>query len=121
VHATGRADFRVLPDLVLNLGLEQTITHFPDQHRETRTQAAHLGLTYITYIFGSELFVTATGGVRRLSDTVQPDDETAEARLTARWRYRQLEFAPTLEYVERQRGGTETTEYRALFKAIRRF
>lgn len=105
----------------MNLSLEQTITDFPDQHRETRTQAAHLGLTYTTYLFGSELFVTATGGVRRLRDTVQPDDETAEARLTARWRYRKLEFAPTLEYVERRRGGTETTEYRALLKTIRRF
>jgi len=121
LSASARTDLWILPDLAVNLSLEQTITDFPDQHRETRTQAARLGFTYTAYLLGSEVFVSALGGVRQLRDTLQPDDETVEARLTARWRYRKLEFAPTLEYVERRRGETETTEYRALLKTIRRF
>lgn len=121
VSTSAHADFWILADLVANLNLDETTTKFPDQHRETRTQAARAGLTYVGYVLGSEVSVTAVGGVRELRDTVQPDDRTLEGRLTARWRYRKVEFAPTLEYVERRRGTIQTTEYRALLKVIRRF
>lgn len=118
VRAGARADISLLEELTLNLNADQTTTEFPAQHRETRSQAAGIGLTYV---LGPGLFLSASGGIRRLTDTAQPTDQSAEARLSLRWRFRKIEISPAFEYFERQRGGTDMSEYRVLLKTIRRF
>ncbi len=118
LRTIGRADLTIVTGLVLGANVERTVTEFPDQNRETESRAGRLSLTYA---YGSSLFVTASGGVRRLTDTSQPTDQTTEARLSIRWLYRKIEVAPTFEFFERERGDTDTKEYRALLKTIRRF
>lgn len=114
----GRANLVILEGLTLNLDADQTTTEFRGQRRQTQSQVARIGLTYI---LGSGLSVSAIGGVRRLTDTAQPADQTAEARVSLRWHFRKIEVSPSLEYFERQRGETDSTEYRVLIRTIRRF
>jgi len=120
-RTSGFADFAILPQATLRLSADQVITEFSDPHRETRSQAARAGLFYSFYILGSSAFVDASAGYRRLEDTAQPTDELIEARLQVRWLYRKLEVSPALEFFERQRGDTTTTEYRAMVRTVRRF
>ncbi len=80
------------------------------------------GIDSIRDVKGKKVvFVDASAGYRRLEDTAQPTDQLIEARLQVRWLYRKLEVSPTLEFFERQRGDTTTTEYRAILRTTRRF
>ena len=121
LRGNGFVDFTILPQLTARLSADYVITEFSDPHRETRSQAARAGLIYSFSTFGSTVFVDASTGYRRLEDTAQPSDQLIEARLAVRWLYRKLEFSPSFEFFERQRGDTTTTEYRAIVRTIRRF
>ncbi|MBI2529110.1 MAG: hypothetical protein HYV93_24380 [Candidatus Rokubacteria bacterium] len=118
VRASGLANIVILPELTLGLSADGTRAVFSDPERETTSQTARATLTYAV---GSTLFVDLSGGLRRLEDSAQPTEELIEARLLARWLFRRVEVAPTFEFLDRQRGGTQTREYRALLKTIRRF
>jgi hypothetical protein len=118
VRASALATIVLLPELTLGLNADATRTVFSEPERETMSQTARATLTYV---LGSTLFVDVSAGFRRLEDSAQPAEEVLEARLLGRWLFRKVEMAPTLEYLERQRGGTQTQEYRVLLKTIRRF
>lgn len=115
------ADFTILPQLTARLSADYIFTEYPDQHRETRSQAARAGLIYSFATLGTSVFVDASAGYRRLEDTAQPTDELIDARLRVRWLYRKIEVSPTFEFFDRARGNTSTTEYRATLRTIRRF
>jgi len=118
LRASTFEDFRILPSLFARLSADQTVTTFRDRNRETRIRSARAALSY-TPLPG--LVVDGSVAVRRFDDTLQPDEEQTEGRLLGHWILRKLEFTPSLEYFERRRGGTTTTEYRAMLKTIRRF
>ena len=112
------ADFTILSSLILRLSADQVVTEFREQDRETRSQSARATLSYAP---APGVFIDASAGARRLEDTSQPTEQHKEARLAVRWILRKLEFAPSLEYFDRQRGDATTTEYRAMLRTIRRF
>ncbi len=118
LRGSALTDVSLLEGLTLRLSADQVVTEFPDQHRETTSRA---GRVAVSYLLGPRLFIDLSGGIRTLEDSQQPTDEIQEARLLVRWFFRKLEVSPTLEYIDRQRGNTESTEYRALLKTIRRF
>jgi hypothetical protein len=59
--------------------------------------------------------------VRDLTDTQNPDERITDAGLRLLWRYRQVEVEPRLEFISQRRDGTDTRDYRATLKVIRRF
>lgn len=119
VRANQFLSIPILPELTLNLSGDQALTDFTNpEGRETRTLAARATLTYF---LNAGLFADAFAAMRDLSDTLLPDERTTEAGLRVRWHLRKLEVNPTLEFIDWQRGDTETKEYRATLHVIRRF
>ncbi len=108
----------ILRDLRLGLSADEALIEYRDQNRQSRSVAARATLTYT---FGANLFAEAIGGIRWLRDTLLLPEQTIEARLRVRWRFRKLEVNPSLGFFDRQRGDTETNEYRATLQVIRRF
>ncbi len=111
------ADYAILSGLTFRLSADETLTDYPGENRQTRSLATRAGLTYILGGLSADLSV----GVRRLEDTLQPEEQIREARLLVRWLYRKIEISPALEYIERERGDTDLREYRVGVKTIRRF
>ena len=68
----------IQPALTLRLNADYVFTQLYNPSRQTRAVAALAGLTYA---MGSNLFVDASGGYRRLEDTAEPTDQLIEARL----------------------------------------
>lgn len=109
----------ILPELTLNLSGDQAFTDFSNpEGRETRTLA---GRATLTYLFNAGLLADAFGGIRNLNDTLLPDERITEAGLRVRWRIHKLEVNPSLEFIDRRRGETDTKEYQASLHIIRRF
>jgi hypothetical protein len=118
LRGSGFADFAILPELTFRLNADYTFTEFSHPSRETRNLSARAGLTYT---LGATLFADASAGYRRFEDTAQATDQLFEARLQVRWLFRKLEIVPSLEFFDRERGDTTSTEYRAMLRTIRRF
>lgn len=108
----------ILPELTLNLNADQAFFDFSNPKRETQTFSVR---AFLTYFLGASLFVEAFGARRWLRDTLLPREQATEAGLRARWFYRRIEVSPSFEFFERQRGNTDTNEYRAMLRVIRRF
>lgn len=110
--------FWILPELTLGFNADEARFDFEDPRRETQTVT---GRTTLTYAFSARLFGEASGGIRWLKDSLLPTEQTTEASLRVRWLFRRVEVLPTLEFFDRERGETETKEYRATLRLIRRF
>jgi hypothetical protein len=118
LRGTALASVGLLQGLTLTMTADALMREYRDQRRETVTQTARAGLTYVA---NPTLFVDATAGIQRFEDTGQPTEELMDARLLVRWMFRKLEFNPTLEILRRERGDTLLTQQRALLRVIRRF
>ncbi len=108
----------IVRDLRLSLGADEALVDYTDQDRQSRSLT---GRGTLTYTLGASLFAEALGAYRWLKDTLLPREQTTEARLRIRWRFRKLEINPTLGFFDRQRGDTDTKEYRATLQIVRRF
>ena len=109
----------ILPDLMLTFHSDQSLTDFSvPEKRQTRVLG---GRTILTYIVGAGLFAEVSGGMRDLVDTLLPHERIGDAGLRLRLFIRRLEVSPSFEFVDRQRGNTNTKEYRAMLRVIRRF
>lgn len=118
LRASALAQVTILPDLVLRVNADRTVTDFPDQDRRTQSISGRAGLSYT---FGARLYADVSGGIVNVDDTLQGAQRTADARLAVRWLFRKIEVAPTVEYFERSYGDTVSKEYRAILRTIRRF
>ncbi len=109
----------ILAEMTLAMSGNQTFTDFSrPEGRETR---ALTGQATLTYTFNTSLTAETYAEIRDLNDTLVEDERTIEAGLRVRWFFRRVEMSPTLTYTNRQRGDTDTDEYRANFRIIRRF
>jgi hypothetical protein len=106
------------PELALNLNGEEALFEFKNPDHRTRTITARATLTYA---LGVSLFAELLGGYRFLRDTLVPIERITEVSLRVRWLFRKLEVDPTIEFFDRQRGDTETREFRGTLRIIRRF
>jgi hypothetical protein len=103
----------------LGLNAEQVRTEFSrPEDRETRIRALRAVWTYALH---ANLFAEAFASVRDLEDTLVVDERSLEAGLTARWIFGKLEIIPALKLIDRRRGDTDTTDYRATLRVVRRF
>ncbi len=110
--------FSILPELTLSLSGDQAFFDFSKPDRQTLTIMARATLTYIP---GPDLFVDTFVGSRWLEDTLLPTERVTDVGLRARWFFRRIEVNPTFEFIDRQRGNTDTKDYRVTLKIIRRF
>ncbi|MFQ5666213.1 MAG: hypothetical protein ACE5I7_07245 [Candidatus Binatia bacterium] len=118
LRAVQLASISIFPGLTLSLSADQTRVHFKDPTRRSQT---FTGRAALSYTHARVLSADASGGVRLLQDTVFPTERTGDAALRVRWRFRNLEVGPTLEFFDRQRGRTNIREFRTLLHVIRRF
>lgn len=118
LRSSALAAATLFADLTLTLSGDRVVTTFPDEQRETRTLS---GRAALEWSFGTALSVEASGGVQRIEDTLQPAQQSSDARLLVRWMVRKLEIGPSVEYFNRRHGDTTSTEYRVLLRTIRRF
>ncbi|MFQ5914317.1 MAG: hypothetical protein ACE5JS_14145 [Nitrospinota bacterium] len=109
----------LLPTLALNISGDQAFSEFSRPRTQSRTTLT--GRAALTYSLGAQLFVDTSTAVRYLKDSLAPTERTTEAGLRVRWLFRKLEVNPALEFFDRQRGETNTKEYRATLRIIRRF
>jgi len=108
----------ILPELTLSLSADESFFDFSNPKRETQTFTTRATLTYIP---SPELFVDAFGALRWLEDTLLPRERATEVGLRARWFYRRVEISPSFEFFDRQRGNTDTKDFRATLRLTRRF
>ena len=118
LRASTFANVTLLSSLILRLSGDRTQTQFREQDRETVSESARASLTYTPTPY---LFIEASATARRFEDSLQPTEQQTEAHLLVRWRIRKLEITPSFDYLDRTRGDTGTTEYRAMLRTIRRF
>ncbi len=105
-------------DLVVSLAAEESLLDYLTPSRRVRTAAVRLGLLYA---LESALSADFTGGVRWYDDPLSPTERIVDAMLRIRWVFRALELTPTLAFVDRRRGESDLTEYRAVIRLLRRF
>jgi len=110
--------FTPLSNLTLGFNAEESLYNSSDPKRETLSLS---GRATVTYLWNSSLFIDAFGGYRRLNDSQVPTDQVTEAGVRARWYYRKVEISPTFQFTNRQRGDTESREFRLMLQMIRRF
>ncbi|MFQ5852114.1 MAG: hypothetical protein ACE5JU_16205 [Candidatus Binatia bacterium] len=111
--------YRILPQLTLTLsGDESLLSYSRPEDRERRTVG---GRATLTYQLGATLFAQAFAGITAFTDTSQPNESVSEANLRIRWMYRRVEVLPSFRFFDRRRGDTDTKEFRATLRLIRRF
>lgn len=108
----------LLPELSLTLSGDEAWFDYSLPARRTRILNGRLTLSYL---LGASLFADAFVGVRHLKDSSVPTERTLEAGLRVRWTFRKLEVDPSLEFFDRRRGDTDTKDFRAMVRIIRRF
>ena len=105
-------------DVTLTLTGEESVEYY---RSEDRTSQRLAGRALFTWLLPGDLIAEAGAGYQRLQDTLFPTEEVWEARVRVRWRFRKLEVTPAVELYDRQRGDTDTREYRVTVQVIRRF
>ena len=105
-------------NFTLGLNAEESLYNYNNPKRETLSLS---GRTTLTYLWNSSLFLDAFGGYRRLKDSQVPMEQVSEVGLRARYFYRNVEIAPTFQFTSRQRGDTDSREFRVMLQMIRRF
>jgi hypothetical protein len=108
----------ILPELRLTVDGDQAFFNFSKPDRETQTFVAGATLSYLPDInLFADIFVNA----RFLQDTLSPKERTIETGLRLRWNFRKVEIVPSLQFFDRRRGDTDTKDFRATLRVIRRF
>lgn len=108
----------ILPELTLTLNADEAWFQYSQPRKQTRTLS---GRASVTYLFGATVYAEAFARLLVLKDTQVPTERTAEAGLRVRWTFRKLEIDPTLQFIDRRRGETDTKDFRAILRVIRRF
>ncbi len=117
-RSTQFVGFTILPNLTLTLSADEAWFQYSQPRRQTRTLS---GRATLNYALDASLFAEAFGGMRLLKDTLVPTERTLEAGLRVRWTFRRIEVDPTLQFIDRRLGETNTKDYRAILRLIRRF
>lgn len=117
-RSTESGIFFISPELTLNLNADQSLFDFSVPNRQSRTFNNRATLTYTP---GPNLFVDAYAGIRWLLDSDVPTERVTEAGVRARWFFRKIEIIPSLQFFDRNRGDTDSKEYRAMLRIVRRF
>lgn len=105
-------------DLSVSLTAEESLMSYETPSRLVRAAALRGTLVYARE---SALSMDLTSGVRWYEDPLMPTERIFDATLRVRWAFRALEVDPTFSYVDRRRGESVLTEYRAIVRALRRF
>lgn len=113
--------YRILPEMNLTLSADQTFMSYSRPQRDTLTLAGRATLSYITYIWGTNIFTEAFAGIRTLATTSMPNERIFETGLRMRGSYRKVEVLPSIEFFDRRRGETDTKDIRIMLRMIRRF
>ncbi len=110
--------FSILSDLTLTLSADEAWFQYSQPRRQSRSLS---GRATLNYALDASLFAEAFAGMRLLKDTLVPTERTLEAGLRVRWTFRRIEVDPTLQFIDRRRGETDTKDFRAILRMIRRF
>ncbi len=109
----------ILPDLNLTLTASEALSNYSrPSSRETRLLNSR---ATVSYRWDADIFSDAFIGMGIFDDTLTLRERTAEAGLRVRWLYRRVEILPSLEFHDRRRGDTDTRDFRAMLRIIRRF
>jgi hypothetical protein len=118
LRATQLLSVGLARDVTLTVTGEQSVEEY---RSEDRTSHRVAGRALVAWVLASDLLAEAGAGYQWLEDSLFPTEETWEARVRVRWRVRKLEINPAVELFDRQRGDTDTREYRVTLQVIRRF
>jgi hypothetical protein len=119
LRANGFAEYDIARGLSFRLRGEIFRRDFSDpEDRVTESLSARASLTYTAR---ANLFSEAFASYRDLEDTLVQDEETTELGMKARWRLGKLTVAPSLRYIERLRGDTDSDDIRATLRVNRGF
>jgi hypothetical protein len=110
--------YNISSDLTLTLSADQAWFSFSRPERETQTFG---GRATLSYALNASLFADAFAGIRALTDSSLPRERITETGLRVRWMYRRVEVLPSIEFFDRRRGDTDTKDFRATLRMIRRF
>lgn len=110
--------YSVLPNLTATLTGDQSLFFYSRPTRETQTLG---GRATLSYALDSTLFADAFAGIRALRDTTVPNERIIETGLLVRWMYRKVEILPSIEFTDRQYGGTDSRNFNITLRMIRRF
>lgn len=108
----------IRPDLALTLSSDQAFTTFTKPRRKTLSALGTATLSYrpVPDIVSDLFFV-----FRMLNDNTSDDERSWQAGLRLRWYYRKVEVLPAVEILSQRRGDTQTMDFRAGLRLIRRF
>ena len=106
------------PELTLHVNADQTYLVFTEEARNTLTLREQATLTYVPW---PNLLIELVAGLRRLIDTLFQTERITESALRLRWLIGGFEVLPSLSWLSRQRGATETQELQAMVRMSRRF
>ncbi len=110
--------YSIRPDLMLTLNADQALFSYSEPKRQTRTFGARATLSYT---LNATLFADGFAAVRDLMDSTVPNERITEAGVRAQWFFRNVTILPSLGFIDRRRGDTDTKEYRLRLDLIRRF
>lgn len=103
--------------LIVNARQSFTDFSFPEV-RETDARVLRATLTYAR---SASLYAAVYATVEDFDDTLVQPQRTTEAGVEVRWQLGKLEVDPSLRVIDVERGNTDSREYRAIVRVIRRF
>ncbi|MDH3673056.1 MAG: hypothetical protein OES46_18155, partial [Gammaproteobacteria bacterium] len=119
VRATQFLRYAFKPGLSLTVNGQQSFRDFSfPEDRETDIVAARAALSYRPRTnLSAEFFAS----VRDIEDTLVQDERRTELGVLAHWSYGKLEVHPSLTIIDIERDTSDSRDYRAFVRVIRRF
>jgi len=122
LRASASVDLDLPVGMALGLTTDHIRTMFRNDDRETQSTSARLGVSYGAAYRLATLVLDASASFHRLEDTRQTaPEQLVELHLGLRGIFRQLEVVPTFDVSQRERGESQSRQYRFLLRTIRRF